>query len=241
MPKYSALLIIIVLVMFAPAAHASYPQGCTDPAYQDYINDRFFQSQKRNRRLLDDTLRDYKVSVSVGHNLYQVIASLSRHLKYSAQFDSPEMVHLKIDRVFEHADELSVEQRIAGDVFDRFSTETHAVGIARAWLAYRQGETALAFSELLSSIDITGSALLSTYGPDFDFVRQIYRDGHTDTVIAYLEKTKLFWFGEKPDELRNTWLKMIEAGCQIHFDSTDTLKADQLGIIDVRKALGVED
>jgi len=223
-------------------AAANYAQGCDDPAYHDYIEQRFAQFDARSRRRLDDTLRDYHLSVSSGNNPYQVITSLSRHLKYSAQFEPVDMVSLKIDRVFEHADEMSVAQQIAGDVYDGFSSETHYVGIARAWLAYRQGELSLAFEELQNSIERADSALLGAFGPDFDFVRQLYRDGHVEPVVTYIKNTKRFWTGARPDELRAVWMNMIKAGCKIQFDSVDSIKAEALGLgdINLQELLGVD-
>ena len=238
--------LLIVMFAFATFAfssytYAEYEQGCADPEYQQYIEQRFSLIEARNRRLLGSTQRDYEISVSASNNLYLVIASLSRHLKYSAQFEPVEVVEAKIDRIFEHANTLSVAQQIAGDVFDGFSSETHSVAIARAWIAYRQGQHEAAFDALLGSIDVTSSALLSTFGPDFELVRQMYRDGHVQPVIAYITKTEQFWTGKRPDELRNVWLRMIEAKCKIQFDSIDVIKAQQLGltIVDLSRDLGL--
>ena len=216
--------------MYSVTANADYPLGCGDPKYHEYIEQRFEYFQQRNVRLLSDTLRDYKLSLAAGSNPYQVIANLSRHLKYSAQFESLELVAAKIERLFEHADKLSVEQQIAGDVFDRFSSETHAVGIARAWIAYRQADYELAFAELIQSIQVSDSSVLRSFGPDFEFIRHIYRDGHTQPVVEYINKTKQFWTGKRPDELRYVWLKMVQAKCEIQFDSIDALVVLQLGL-----------
>ncbi|MEM0910972.1 MAG: hypothetical protein AAGJ37_08340 [Pseudomonadota bacterium] len=209
---------------------ADYAQGCNDPEYQQYIDEQFAQFEAKNMRLLDDTLRDYNLSLSTSNNLYQVIASLSRHLKFSAQFEPVNEVAAKIDLIFKHANELSIDQHIAGDVFDGFSSETHSVGIARAWIAYRQGNHEESFEELLKSIDVTGSALLGSFGPDFDFIRQIYSDGHVAPVVSYIDKTETFWTGKRADDMRDVWRRMINAGCKIQFNSVDTIKAVELGL-----------
>lgn len=226
-------------MLLSPVAHADYLQGCADPKYKRYVEEQFVQFDARNRRLLDSTLREYDSSLRSSDNPFLVISNLSRHLKYSAQFDPTDVVEAKIDRIFEHANDLSVAQQIAGDVFDRFSAETHSVGIARAWIAYRQGLNELAFDELLKSLDVTDSAVLSTFGPDFELVRLIYRDGHVEPVIAYLEKTERFWVGQHADELRNVWRNMMNAKCEIQFDSVDAIKAKELGLaaIDINKLL----
>jgi hypothetical protein len=134
-------------IILDSTARADYGLGCDDPEYNQYIKERFTHLETKNRRSLAYTLRDFERSLATSKNPYQVIGDLSRHLKYSAQFDPINMVNVKIDRIFEHANELSVEQQIAGDVFDSFSSEKHSVGIARAWIAYRQGKHEVAFEE----------------------------------------------------------------------------------------------
>jgi hypothetical protein len=222
-------------------AHAGYALGCDDPEYHQYIKEQFAHFETKNRRLLSDTLRDYERSLATSKNPYQVIGDLSRHLKYSAQFEPINKVTAKIDRIFEHADGLSVEQQIAGHVVDSFSSETHSVGIARAWIAYRQDKHELAFAELLKSIEVSGSAVLSSFGPDFELIRHIYCDGHIEPVVAYINKTEEFWTGRCPDGLRYMWNKMIKAECKIQFDFVDTIKALELGlsVMDVNKDYGV--
>jgi hypothetical protein len=238
-------LLIVILVYMSTiinsSAYAYYAVGCDDPEYHHYIKQQFAHFETKNRRLLADTLRDYERSLATSKNPYQVIGDLSRHLKYSAQFEPINTVIAKIDRIFKHADELSVEQQIAGDAIDSFSGETHSVGIARAWLAYRQDDHELAFVELSKSIEVSGSAVLSSFGPDFDFIRHIYHDGHIEPVVAYINKTEEFWTGRRPDGLRYVWLKMIKAECKIQFNFVDTIKALELGlsVIDVNKDYGV--
>lgn len=234
-------LLMCMSTILSSSAYAYYALGCEDPEYHQYIKKQFAHFETQNRRLLADTLSDYERSLARSNNPYQVISDLSRHLKYSAQFDPIHEVTAKIKRIFEHADELSVEQQIAGDVYDSFSSETHSVGIARAWIAYRQDEHELAFAELLKSIDVSGSAVLNSFGPDFELIRHIYRDGHIDPVVAYINKTEEFWTGRRPDGLRYVWLKMIKAECKIQFDFVDTLNALELGlsVIDVNKDYGI--
>lgn len=239
--KFFVALFICIVAMLNVHVHADYALGCKDPEYHRYIENRFAYFDAKNRRLLAETLRDYELSLATSKNPYRVIGDLSRHLKYSAQFDPIELVNAKIDRIFEHSDALSVKQKIAGDVFDRFSSETHSVGIARAWIAYRQGNQELAFEELLASIEVSNSAVLGSFGPDFELVREMYRDGYLDPVIAYINKTEEFWFGKRPDGLRYVWLKMIEAECKIQFDSVDSMKVLELGlnVLDVSKDYGL--
>lgn len=230
---FRSLVALLTCLSFAilSKAQADYAQGCDDPEYHQYIEKQFGQIEAKNRRSYDSTLRDYELSLSTSNNLYQVIASLSRHLKYSAQFDPIDESMRKINRVFEHANTLSIDQQIAGDVFDGFSNETHSVGIARAWIAYRKGDKESAFEELLKSIELTDSALLSSFGPDFDFVRQLFGDGHIEPVLAYIDKTESFWKGKRADELRELWRRMIKAECKIQFDSVDLIKAQDLGLV----------
>lgn len=236
------LVAILLCITAISNAYANYELGCDDPAYHKYMEQRFVHFESKNRRLFAETLRNYEQSLATSNNPYRVIGDLSRHLKYSAQFDAIEKVNAKIDRIFDHAEALSAEQQIAGDVFDRFSSESHAVGIARAWLAYRQGNYGLAFKELLQSLEVSNSAVLSAFGPDVELIRRIYHDGHVAPVIAYINKTEEFWTGRRPDNLRYVWLKMINAQCKIQFDFIDTIKALELGLslIDVNNGKGLK-
>ncbi|MDY6976503.1 MAG: hypothetical protein SVW51_09790 [Pseudomonadota bacterium] len=238
----SFLLYILLFFTLSKQSYAGYLQGCNDPEYLEYVEKRFAHLESRNRRLLNETWKDYQLSLSLNSNPYQVLNNLSRHIKYSAQFEPIEIAELKIERAFEYADEMSTEQQIAGDVYDGFSSENHYVDIARAWIAYRQGDVEGAFHALHNSIKSVDSALLGAFGPDFDLVRQLYNDGYIDAVVAYINKTESFWTGKRPDALRSAWLNMIKAGCKIQFDSIDTIKAEQLGltVIDVQKALGFD-
>ncbi|GEA13378.1 hypothetical protein KUL49_37530 [Alteromonas sp. KUL49] len=222
--------------------NAAYLEGCDDPKYHQYIEQRFEYFESRNRRLLNDTQRDYQMSVSLNNNAYQVLTHLSRHIKYSAQFEPIETAQEKIGLAFEHAAQMSIEQKIAGEVYDGFSVENHNVEIARAWIAYRQGDIKRAIEKLSSAIEGVDSALLGAFGPDFDFARQLYRDGHTASVVEYIKQTEYFWTGERPDALRAAWLNMIEAGCKIQFDSIDVITAEQLGLgtVDVQHVLGLD-
>lgn len=203
------------------ASATKYPLGCEDPAYQEYIAGRFATFEERSRRAMEQTWREYELSLLSTHNPYGAIANLSRHIVYSAQFEPVEQVQLKIDQLFEHTEALTPSQQIAGGVVDNFSSENHSVRIARAWIAYRNGHKKKAFDELLKSIDVTESANLRVFGPDFHFVRYIYNEGHGEPVVAYLEKTKSFWTGRRPNELRAIWFRMIDADCKLQFDSMD--------------------
>jgi hypothetical protein len=232
---------VFINIILNSTAHADYALGCNDPEYLQYIDERFALFETKNRRLLVSTLRDYERSLATNKHPFQVIGDLSRHLKYSAQFEPVDEVNDKIDRIFEHANKLSIKQQIAGDVFDGFSSETHAVGIARAWIAYRQDQHEVAFEALLKSLEINRSAVLSSFGPDLEFIRHIYRDGHIESVVAYIDKTEEFWTGKRPDGLRYVWREMIKVGCKVQFDFVDTIKALELGlsVINVNKDYGL--
>nr|WP_136249804.1 hypothetical protein [Ningiella ruwaisensis] len=241
MVKPLAALLFCLSITANFAARADYAKGCEDPDYAQYMKQRYAHFEALNRRLFNETLQDYERSLATSTNPYQVIGDLSRHLRYSAQFEPVEVVNAKIDRIFEHAEALSLEQQIAGEVVDRFSSESHSVGIARAWIAYRQENYELAFTELLQSLEISDSAVLSTFGPDLELIRRMYRDGHVAPVVAYINKTEEFWKGRRPDSLRYVWEVMIEAQCAIQFDFVDTIKALELGlrVMDVNRDYGL--
>lgn len=219
------------LALFEKAYVEKQTISCNDPKYIQFVEERLDYFEQKNKRLLNSTWQDYERSNQANSNPYQVIGDLSRHLIYSAQFESVQIVNAKIDLMFEHGERLSRDQQIAGNVFDNFSMEAHFVGIARAWMAYRLGRNQEAFDALLTSIDVSNSAVLGSFGPDFTFIRRIYRDGHTKPVVAYINKSKGFWTGKRADALRFAWLTMIEQGCTIQFDSLDTIKFAELGLI----------
>ena len=223
-------IVISIGLLACVSARADYEEGCDDPGYQKFMQERYASFEAKNRRLLDETWQNYERSLAADDNAFRTISDLSQHLKFSAQFDPVDEVKAKINTVFSHVDALSVRQQIAGDVFDSFGSEKHAVGIAQAWLAYRQGKQESAFDYLLKSIESGNSAVLDSFGPDFSLIRQIYRDGHTAPVIAYINKTRQFWKGERPDNLRYVWLQMIDAGCPVQFDFYDTIKVKELGL-----------
>lgn len=219
------------LALFEKKHVKNQTTGCNAPKYKQFVKERLVYFEQKNKRLLNSTFRDYEQSSQTNSNPYKVIGDLSRHLIYSAQLEPVQIVNAKINLMFQHGERLSRDQQIAGNVFDNFSKEAHFVGIARAWVAYRQGRNQEAFNELLTSIDVSNSAVLVSFGPDFTFIRRIYRDGHTQPVVAYLNKTKNFWIGKRADALRFAWLTMIEKGCAIQFDSLDTIKFAELGLI----------
>ena len=230
MTRYLKASFFLIICNSTSAANASYLQGCQDPAYHQFMQDQFTHIQSTNKRRYQQTLREYEQSLQNNNNPYQSLSRLTRHLPYSGEFDDLETLNNKIELLFDHANTLRLDQRIAASAFDNFSTENHAVMIARAWLAYRQGDINEAFDTLQSSVELDDSALMGAFGPDVSFIRQIYQDGHTEPVLVYLTKTEQFWKGKTADRLRNTWRKMIAANCKIQFDSFDIIKVEELDL-----------
>jgi hypothetical protein len=229
MNKYFCFVLVLTYFGLGKQSLADY-QGCEDPKYREYVKMRLAYFNTNSQRLLSATLSEYQDSLENSSNPFRAISDLSRHLKYSAQFDPIDVVQAKIERLFEHGDKLRLDQQVAVSVFDNFSDENHAIGIARAWVAYRQGDTQTAFSEMLNSIENANSAVLSSFGPDLHFVRHIYQDGHAKPVLTYLEKSKLFWKGKSANDMRYIWRNMIEANCEVSFESHDAVKAIELGL-----------
>ena len=223
-------LIFLVVILLAPQLSADYKLGCDDPDYDQYMASRFAHFTSSSSRLYSQTLTEYKSSFENNTNPFRAISDLSRHLKYSAQFDPVDVVQTNIERLLAHGDELRVDQKVAVSIFDGFSDEDHAIAIARAWIAYRQGDTKTAFSEMLASIDGADSATLSSFGPDIYFIRHILRDGYTEPVLNYLKLSEQFWLGENPDNMRYIWRTMINNNCAVAFESFDAIKALELGI-----------
>lgn len=243
MIRHLRLLAALAIVILPQQAFADYDLGCDDPEYHQYVAMRLAQFEVANKRLLSETLREYQNSLANSTNPFRAISDLTRHLKYSAQFEAIDIVEAKIERLFKHGDNLRVDQQVAVSAFDNFSDENHAIGIARAWVAYRQGELKTAFSEMLTSIENADSAVLSSFGPDLYFVRHIYEDGHTAPVLKYLNETERFWKGKNADNMRYIWRSMIDANCKIAFESHDAIKALELGlrVRDVSRDYSVND
>ncbi len=242
MPNLFTRYSLLLLSLFSFSSFSAYPEGCEDPAYIKYIDARDAQFNIENRRTYAETKVVYETSEQLSTNQYKIISDLSRHLKYSAQFDPIPIVEDKINRLFELAERLPSDERIAAKAFDNFSNENHSVGIARAWIAYRQNKYDEAFTELIDSVELNNSALMASFGPDFDFIRHIYSEGHVKPVLQYIEKTESFWEGPMPDSMRRAWRAMIQADCPIQFQSIDRMKARQLGlkVRDLSKEYGID-
>ena len=222
--------ITLLLILLSLQVSADYKLGCADPDYDQYMVSRYAYFASSSGRLYSQTLTDYKSSARNKTNPFRAISDLSRHLKYSAQFDPIDVVQINIERLLTHGDNLRVDQKVTVSIFDGFSDEDHAIGIARAWVAYRQGDTKTAFSELLASVDGVDSAILSSFGPDIYFVRHILRDGYIEPVLDYLKLSEQFWVGENPDNMRYIWRTMINNNCAVAFESFDAIKALELGL-----------
>lgn len=67
--------------------------GCTDPKYKQFVEERLDYFERKNKRMLKRTQRDYERSSQASSNPYQVIGDLSRHLIYSAQFESVKTIN----------------------------------------------------------------------------------------------------------------------------------------------------
>ncbi len=228
------ILLLLFLIALPPKSHAMYVQGCEDPQYHAHINSRFATFAQNNKRMYTQTLRDYErieqTDSATRDNAFQRISALTRHLTYSAQLDPIQEVGLKIDALLSYSESLSMEKRIAGLVLDEFSSENHAINMARAWIAYRQGDLDATQDSLMASLDIKDPLLLSAFGPDFSLVRHLYKDGHIDIVKAFINKTKTFWLTSEANRLRFIWGQMMILHCPIQFESNDIVQALNLGI-----------
>lgn len=228
------ILLLLVLVALPPKSHAMYVQGCQDPKYHAYINSQFATFAQNNKHMYTQTLREYQrieqIDSATRDNTFLRISALTRHLTYSAQLDPIEEVGLKIDALLSYSEALSMEKRIAGLVLDEFSSENHAINMARAWIAYRQGDIDATQDSLMASLDIKDPLLLSAFGPDFSLVRHLYKDGYIDIVKAFINKTKTFWLTSEANRLRFIWRQMMILHCPIQFESSDIVQALNLGI-----------
>lgn len=227
-------LLLLFLAIISTQSYAVYPNGCQDPKYQAYIDKRFAFFAQNNQRMYDQTLREYQridqTDSATRDHTFQRISALTRHLTYSAQLDPIEQVRQKIGALLNYSESLSMEKRIAGQVLDEFSSENHAINMARAWIAYRQGDMDATQASLMASLDIKDPMLLSAFGPDFSLVRHLYKDGHIDIVKAFINQTKTFWQTSDANRLRFIWGQMMILQCQIQFESSDIVQALNLGI-----------
>ena len=223
-------LLLLFLAIISTQSYAVYPNGCQDPKYQAYIDKRFAFFAQNNQRMYDQTLSEYEHLVTTESSRFSIISALTRHLIYSAQVDPIATVQQKINDLLAYSDSLSMEQRIAGLVLDEFSSENHAINMARAWISYRKGDIDTARVSLMASLNINNSMLLSAFGPDFSLVRHLYKDGHIDIVKAFIQKTERFWQTSQAHQLRFIWSQMMILQCPIQFESGDSVQAMNLGI-----------
>lgn len=235
-------IICVAIILSSPITYAKYELGCDDPDYHQYVVNQSAFYDENNRRLFSRSQREYQTSLEFSSNPYRAISDLSRHLRYSAQYDPINTVKFKIDTLLDLAENLRTDQKLAASVFDNFSSENHSVAIARAWVAYRQGNNEIAFDELIASTELGDSVLMSSFGPDFMFARQIYADGHVQPIVNYLKASESFWNGEKADELRDAWRTMIKAECKVLFQTFDNIKVIELGLkqVDLSQKYGID-
>ena len=95
--------------------------------------------------------------------LVRLLSALSSHLKYSAQLHPTAKINQKIAELLQYSEAMSMEKLIAGFVFDEFSSENHAINMAKAWVAYHQGTIEATEQELMASLDVKDSMLLSAH------------------------------------------------------------------------------
>lgn len=74
--------------------------------------------------------------------------------------------------------------------------------------ALQRGDAEGAIAELLQMADVPPGPVQVSFGPSMDLANQLLQAGHTDAVIAYLEKVATFW---KPDGVA-VWLEALRAG-----------------------------
>jgi hypothetical protein len=77
-------------------------------------------------------------------------------------------------------------------------------------IALRDGQIESAKSHLLASADIPGSCVLSSFGPDFTFAKEMLDKGERETVLVYLKSCKKFW--KSGEEKLSLWRDEIENG-----------------------------
>jgi hypothetical protein len=95
--------------------------------------------------------------------------------------------------------------------FDRYTSEgqmLHDYHTLAGRHLLREGEVERAKAELLLSLDVRPSAVMSSFGPNLELANELLQAGQTDAVLAYLDGCAGFWGDAKIDG----WKQAINEG-----------------------------
>lgn len=201
------------------AAETGYRKfsSCDDPNYADYIDARlkFYETLAR---------QDYQ---ETKNQSFETLSYLNKYIYLhkntvnSARFDSKDIALKHID---------SYMQKNFG-LFAN-SDGYHRTNIARGWLALaaKNEQKAIDFLIASASIPFPTSAVLASFGPDMTLLRELYRRGHTQSTLDYLEAVQTFWNTERALKKIKIWKKMIAVNCPAQFQFYDTTNFKKLNL-----------
>lgn len=125
-------------------------------------------------------------------------------------------VSMALAKAYLDADDLSEARHFAHATLDAEDEESPRGAVVFSMndvlgkVALAEGDLDLASRYLLASATTTGSAVLGSFGPDFDLAHDLLIAGRRAVVLAFLEDCKAFWTSGQ-DELV-AWIATIEAG-----------------------------
>ena len=198
--------------------------GCEDPAYIAYIDKRMAFYETIAREQYQKALQSLEALPLSEMEELDRGSFLRANAILFARFGDENVAQAYIE-------ELEM-RRFSVPLMAVFKEDSiHNANIAKGWLALKQGNEASAVEYLLKAIDVSGSPVLGSFGPDMTLPRQLYQRGYHEAVLEYLKRSEAFWKIASANEYRKTWRVMIENQCPIQFQFYDTTNLPRLGLL----------
>lgn len=214
---------VICILLFSchslEASETGYKEfsSCDDPNYAGYINARLAFYDKLAIEDYEETKNPSFETLSY----FKKYTYLHKNTINSARFDNKDIAMTHIE---------SYMQKNFG-LFGN-SDGYHRTNIARGWLALaaKNEQKAIDFLMASTSIPFPTSAVLASFGPDMTLLRELYRRGHTQAALDYLEAVQTFWNTEIALKKIKIWKKMIAVDCPAQFQFYDTTNFKKLNL-----------
>ncbi len=116
------------------------------------------------------------------------------------------------DKARQYADALLVRSQSKQPTGFDLSDDVHAANLVLGRLALHDGDTAGAEAHLLAMGRVSGSPVLSSFGPNMQLAQDLLEHGDRAPVLAYFNECAKFWtFGQAKATLA-TWTAQVKQG-----------------------------
>lgn len=211
----------IAILISQPALSANYT-GCSDSSYIKYVEKRLSFYAKLDKESYQKAQKELKKTPFEDLSETELELYLYSNTILSARFDTSDVARRNI---------MAYEDR-PSPLFSFMETgdPKHNINIAKGWLALNSGDEREAIRYLIISTKTKSSPVLSSFGPDKTLIRELYKRGHKEAVLEYLDMVQSFWNTASAKEFIKVWRKMIKNNCSIQFQFFDIESAAKLGL-----------